>query len=62
MLSGPAIDRIKDSEIERMILLNTIPLMAEKRIDKIKTLSVAPLFAMAIKKVVLNESLSEIFE
>ncbi|MCI8284470.1 MAG: ribose-phosphate pyrophosphokinase [Firmicutes bacterium] len=62
VLSGPAIDRIKDSEIERMILLNTIPLMAEKRIDKIKTLSVAPLFAMAIKKVVLNESLSEIFE
>lgn len=62
VLSGPAIDRIRDSEIEKMILLNTIPLTAEKRIEKIKTLSVAPLFAMAIKKVVLNESLSEIFE
>lgn len=62
VLSGPAIDRIRDSEIEKMILLNTIPLTAEKRIEKIKTLSVAPLFAMAIQKVVLNESLSEIFE
>ena len=45
-----------------MVLLNTIQLPAEKMITKIKTLSVAPLFAEAMNRVFTNESLSTIFE
>lgn len=62
VLSGPAISRIEDSPIKEMVLLNTIQLPAEKRIPKIKTLSVAPLFAEAMNRVFTNESLSTIFE
>ncbi|MBR5229172.1 MAG: ribose-phosphate pyrophosphokinase [Firmicutes bacterium] len=62
VLSGPAIKRIADSSIKEMILLNTIPLSEEKQIDKIKTLSVAPTFAEAIRRVFSNESISTIFE
>ena len=62
VLSGKAIERIKDSEIKKMVLLNTIPLGPEKRLDKIKTISVAPLFAEAMHRVFMNESISSIFE
>ena len=62
VLSGPAIKRIADSSIKEMILLNTIPIPEEKKLDKIKTLSVAPTFAEAIRRVFANESISTIFE
>lgn len=62
VLSGPAIKRIAESSIKEMILLNTIPIPEEKRLDKIKTLSVAPTFAEAIRRVFANESISTIFE
>ncbi len=62
VLSGPAIKRIEDSQIKEMILLNTIPISEEKKLDKIKTLSVAPTFAEAIRRVFSNESISTIFD
>ena len=62
VLSGPAIKRIAESSIKEMILLNTIPIPEEKKLDKIKTLSVAPTFAEAIRRVFANESISTIFE
>ena len=62
VLSGPAIQRIEDSAIKELILLNTIQLPEEKRIEKIRTLSVAPIFAEAMRRVFSNESLSTIFE
>ena len=62
VLSGKAIERIKESEIKKMVLLNTIPLGPEKHLDKIKTISVAPLFAEAMHRVFMNESISSIFE
>ena len=62
VLSGPAIKRIAESSIKEMILLNTIPIPEEKKLDKIKTLSVAPTFAEAIRRVFSNESISTIFE
>ena len=61
VLSGPAIERIENSVIEEMVLLNSIPIPPEKRIDKIKVLSVAPLFAEAMLRIFANDSISKLF-
>ena len=45
-----------------MILLNTIPVPPEKKIEKMKILSVAPLFAEAMMRVFNNESISKLFD
>ncbi len=60
VLSGPAIERIQNSVIKQMVLLNTIPIPAEKMIDKFKVLSVAPIFAETMIRIFNNDSLSEI--
>ena len=62
VLSGPAIERIQSSAIEELVLLNTIPLPEEKKTDKIKVISVAPLFAEAMTRVFTNGSISTLFE
>jgi ribose-phosphate pyrophosphokinase len=62
VLSGPAIGRIENSAIKEMILLDTVPVQKEKRIKKIKTLSVAPLFAEAMANIHTNASVSKIFQ
>lgn len=62
VLSGPAIDRIKDSPISELVLLDTIPLPDEKKLDKIKVLSVAKLFAKAIENIYLDKQMSEIYD
>ena len=62
VLSGPAVDRIKDSAIEEMVLLNTVPLPEEKKLDKMTFLSVAPLFAEAMTRVFTNGSISVLFD
>ncbi|HHU18411.1 MAG TPA: ribose-phosphate diphosphokinase [Clostridiales bacterium] len=62
VLSSPAIERIQESEIKEMVLLNTIPVPEEKRIDKIKLLSVAPLFAEAMIRIFTNDSISRLFD
>lgn len=61
VLSGPAIERIKNSCIEQLVMLDTITLSDEKKIDKIKTLSVAPIFGQAIDKVYEETSISTLF-
>ncbi len=61
VLSGPAIERIEKSAIKEMVLLNTVPLSPEKQIDKIKTLSVAPMFAEAMIRIFTNTSLNGLF-
>ena len=62
VLSGPALDRIHNSELEKFVITDTIPLSDEAKIDKIEVVSVAPLFAEAIKRINSNESVSIIFE
>jgi ribose-phosphate pyrophosphokinase len=62
VLSGPAVERIKESQLKEMVLLNTICILEEKRIDKIKVLSVAPVFAEAINRIYADESVSTLFE
>jgi len=62
VLSGPALDRIRDSAIDEMVFLNTITLHEDKMLPKFKTLSVAKLFAEAIYRVYNNQPLSELFD
>lgn len=62
VLSGPAIERIKDSEIKELVITNTIPLSKEKQLDKITVISIAPLFAETIKRVNEEKPLGELFE
>ncbi len=61
VLSGPAIDRLKNSQISRVVLTNTLPLPPDKQIDKIEVLSIAPLIADALNAVFDDTSVSEIF-
>ena len=61
VLSGPAIDRLKNSVISKVVVTNTLPLPPEKQIDKIEVLSVAQVIADAIDAVFEDTSVSEIF-
>ncbi len=61
VLSGPAIQRISESAIKELVTLNTITLSEEKKIDKIKSLSVAGVFAEAIERIYGDISISTLF-
>jgi ribose-phosphate pyrophosphokinase len=62
VLSGPAIERLENSAIEELVLLNTVPLPKEKKLAKMTFLSVAPLFAEAMTRVFTNGSISVLFD
>ena len=61
VLSGPAIERIKNSPFKEVVITNTIPLPKEKELPQIKVLSIAPLFAEAIKRLNQNEAMGDLF-
>ena len=61
VLSDPAVDRLKNSPISKVVVTDTLPLPPEKQIDKIEVVSVAPIFADAIDAVFRDQSVSEIF-
>ncbi|HVQ74221.1 MAG TPA: ribose-phosphate pyrophosphokinase [Candidatus Binatia bacterium] len=61
VLSGPAIARIAGSDLEEVIICNSIPLVGERRLPKIQVLSVAPLLAQAIRRIHDEESVSTLF-
>jgi ribose-phosphate pyrophosphokinase len=61
VLSGPAIDRLKNSVITKVVITNTLPLPPEKQIDKIEVLSTAGIISDAIDAVFEDTSVSEIF-
>ncbi len=60
ILSGPAIERIDNSVFKKMVVLDTIDL-SDKNTDKMKVLSVAPVFAEAIRRTFNNDSVSKLF-
>lgn len=61
VLSGPAIERIQNSVIKEVVLLDTIALPEEKKIDKITVLPVAPVFAQAIERIYADRPISPLF-
>ena len=61
VLSGPAIDRINNSVIKELALLDTIPAIDPAKSEKIKYLSVAPMFAEAIERIYQEISISKLF-
>jgi ribose-phosphate pyrophosphokinase len=62
LLSGPAVDRLKNSAFERVVVTDTVPLPAEKAIDKIEVLSVSTKIAGAITAIFEDTSVSELFD
>ena len=62
-LSGPAMQRINDSVLDELVLLDTIPISDEKRAlcDKITVLPVAPVFAEAIERIYGDRPVSPLF-
>lgn len=62
VLSGPAIERLSNAPVKELVVTNTIPLPKEKQIDKIKILSIAPLFAEAIKRINEAAPLGDLFD
>jgi ribose-phosphate pyrophosphokinase len=63
VLSGPAVDRISESPLKRLVVSDTIPLQENaKQVDKIAQLSVAPLFCKAITGIHKEDSISSLFD
>ncbi len=62
ILSDPAVERIKNSNIKELVVTDSIPLTEEKLCDKIHVQTVAPLFGEAILRVYTKTSISEIFQ
>ncbi len=61
VLSGPAMERLEQSPIKELVVLDTIAIPEDKKLDKIKTLSVAPVFAEAIRRIYEEVSISTLF-
>ena len=61
MLSGPAVDRLKNAPVRQVVVTNTLPIPDEKRFDTLEVLSIAPIIAEAIDAVFEDTSVSEIF-
>ena len=62
VLSGPAMERIEKSVIEKLIFSDTIPMPEAKRSSRVQQLSIAPLFAEAIMRVHSERSVSSLFD
>ena len=62
VLSGPAMQRIQDSAIKRLVVTDSINLPADRRIEKIDEISVGNLMGEAIKRIHENKPVSPLFE
>jgi ribose-phosphate pyrophosphokinase len=62
LLSGPAVQRLKDSPVTEVAVTNTLHVPEERRFDRLKVLSVARLLARAIRYTHSNESVSQLFD
>ncbi len=62
VLSGPAIERINSSSIEKLVVTDTVPLGKDKYSEKIVSVSVSKLFGKAIRRIHDNKSVSKLFD
>jgi ribose-phosphate pyrophosphokinase len=62
VFSGPAVDRLKNSRVSKVIVTDTLPLPDDRRFDKLTVLSVAPIVAQAISEVFEDGSVTSMFE
>ena len=62
VLSGQAVQRIEESAIKELVVTDTIPLPAVKRLPKITVLSLAPLLGEAIRRIHTGHSVGELFQ
>jgi ribose-phosphate pyrophosphokinase len=62
VLSGPAVDLMKNSRVSEVIVTNTLPIPAEKQFDRLTVLSIAPLIARAISEVFSDGSVTSLFD
>ena len=62
VLSGPAIERLKATAFEEVIVTNTLPIPPERRFDGLTVLSIAPLIARAIREVFEDGSVTSLFD
>ncbi len=62
LLSGPALQRLKDAPLKELAVSNTIVVPEERRFDRLKILSVAPLFSKAIRYTHSDQSVSSLFD
>lgn len=62
ILSGPAVERLRDAPIAEMTVTDTVPIPREKDLPKMKVLSVAELFGRAIMRIHNEESISSLFD
>ncbi|WP_029430862.1 ribose-phosphate diphosphokinase [Blastococcus sp. URHD0036] len=62
VLSGPAVDRLKNSRVSEVVITNTLPVPADRLFDKLTVLSIAPLLARAIKEVFEDGSVTSLFD
>jgi ribose-phosphate pyrophosphokinase len=62
VLSGAAVDRLKNSQISEVVVTNTLPIEDDRRFDKLTVLSIAPLLANAIHEVFEDGSVTSLFD
>jgi ribose-phosphate pyrophosphokinase len=62
ILSGPAVDRLKNCHAREIIVTNTLPIPPERQFDKLTELSIAPLLSQAIREVFEDGSVTSLFE
>ncbi len=62
VLSGAAVDNLKNSRISEVVITNTLPVPQEKHFDKLTVLSIAPLIARAINEVFNDGSVTSLFD
>ncbi|MFC0627767.1 ribose-phosphate diphosphokinase [Kribbella deserti] len=62
ILSGPAVDRLKNCQAKEVIVTNTLPIPEDRHFDKLTTLSIAPLISRAIREVFEDGSVTSLFD
>jgi len=62
LLSGPAVQRLRDSDVTEVVVTDTVPIPDEKRFERLTILSTGELIARAVRYTHSNESVSSLFE